>query len=57
MELTGFANGCARKGRHLPEHAEKAREIIIWKEFTKKESVLVDGRFSGGMKYALYHTD
>lgn len=57
MELTGFANGCARKGRHLPEHAEKAREIIIWKEFTKKESVFVDGRFSGGMKYALYHTD
>lgn len=56
MELSGFASECVRKDGHVREHAEKAGEIIKWKERAKKGSALVGGRFRDCMKYALYHT-
>lgn len=43
--MAKLSRECVRKGSHVQEDAEKAGEIIKWKELVKKDSALVGGRF------------
>lgn len=43
--MAKLSRECVRKGSHVQEDAEKAGEIIKWKELVKKYSALVGGKF------------